>query len=114
MYVITRRFKSLSSVAEAAKRAEAGLAPMMLASSGFKGYHIIDAGGGVGLSVTMFESREDAERVKDRALDWIKQNLSDLYKDEPEVTAGEVIYSARPEAPVGREATSAQTEARPH
>jgi hypothetical protein len=114
MFVITRRFKSLSSVAEAAKRAEVGLAPLMLEATGFKGYHIIDAGGGVGMSVTMFETREDAERVKDRALDWIKQNLSDLYQDEPEVTAGEVIYSARPEGAAAREAASAQTEARPH
>jgi hypothetical protein len=114
MYVITRRFKSISSVAEAAARAETGLAPMMLTATGFKGYHIIDAGGGVGLSVTMFETREDADRVKDRALDWIKQNLSDLYQGEPEVTAGEVIYSARPETPVGREASSAQPEVRPH
>jgi len=114
MYVITRRFKSLSSVSEAAKRAEAGLAPIMLAATGFKGYHIIDAGGGVGMSVSMFETREDAERVKDRALDWIRQNLSDLYQGEPEITAGEVIYSARPDTPVGREAPSAETEARPH
>ncbi|RAK59867.1 hypothetical protein DJ021_08635 [Phenylobacterium hankyongense] len=114
MYVITRRFQSMSSVAEAAARAEAGLAPMLVAATGFKGYHIIDAGGGVGLSVTMFETREDADRVKDRALDWIRQNLSDLYQGEPEVTAGEVIYSARPETMGGREASSVQTEARPH
>ena len=106
MFVITRRFSSISSVAEAAKRAEAGLAPMLVAASGFKGYHIIDAGDGVGLSVTMFETREDAEGVKDRALAWVKQNLSDLYQGEPEVTAGEVIYSARPEAPVGQAASS--------
>jgi hypothetical protein len=114
MYVITRRFKSVGPVAEAARRAEAGLAPMMLAATGFKGYHIIDAGGGVAMSVTMFETREDADRVKDRALAWVKQNLSDLYQGEPEVTAGEVIYSARPEGPAGREASSTQTETRPH
>jgi hypothetical protein len=114
MYVVTRRYRFLSSVTEAAARAEAGLAPMMVAATGFKGYHIIDAGGGVGLSVTMFETREDADRVKDRALDWIKQNLSDLYQGEPEVTAGEVVYSARPETAAGREASSPQTEARPH
>jgi len=114
MYVVTRRYKSLSSVTEAAARAEAGLAPILLATTGFKGYHIIDAGGGVALSVTMFETREDAERVKDRALDWIKQNLSDLYQGEPEATAGEVIYSARPETPVGQQPSAAETEARPH
>jgi hypothetical protein len=114
MYVITRRFKSLGPVAEAARRAETGLAPMMLAATGFKGYHIIDAGGGIALSVTMFETREDADRVKDRALAWVKQNLSDLYQGEPEVTAGEVIYSARPETPAAQEASSTQTEVRPH
>src|SRR5438552_2533729 len=111
MFIITRRFKTLRSVEEAAKRAEAGLAPLMLEATGFKGYHIVDAGGGVGLSVTMFETREDADRVKDRALDWIKQNLSDLYQDEPEVTAGEVIFSARPETGAAR--PEASTEARP-
>ena len=114
MFIITRRFKSLRSVAEAATRAEAGLAPLLLNATGFRGYHIIDAGDGVALSVTMFETREDAERVKDRAMDWIKQNLSDLYQGEPEVTAGEVIYSARPETPVGQEASSTQAEIRPH
>lgn len=114
MFVITRRFKAIRSVAEAAKRAETGLAPMLIAATGFKGYHIIDAGDGVGLSVTMFETREDADRVKDRALDWIRQNLSDLYQGEPEVTAGEVIFSARSETPVGRAASSAETEVRPH
>ena len=114
MFVITRRFSSISSVAEAAKRAETGLAPILLEATGFKGYHIVDAGDGVGLSVTMFETREDAEGVKDRALAWIKQNLSDLYQGEPEVTAGEVIYSARPETPVGQAASSAEAEARPH
>ena len=114
MFIITRRFKSLRSVSEAAKRAEAGLAPLLLNATGFRGYHIIDAGDGVALSVTMFETREDAERVKDRALDWVKQNLSDLYQDEPEVTAGEVIYSARPETTAARAAASESTEARPH
>lgn len=114
MFIVARRYKSIRSVAEAAARAETGLAPMLLQATGFKGYHIIDAGDGVALAVTMFETREDAERVKDRALDWIRQNLSDLYQGEPEVTAGEVIYSARPEAPVGRAASSAETEVRPH
>ncbi|HZZ34855.1 MAG TPA: hypothetical protein VFE03_03955 [Caulobacteraceae bacterium] len=109
MYIITRRFKNLRSVEEGAKRAEAGLAPLMLEATGFKGYHIVDAGGGVALSVTLFETREDAERVAGRALDWIKQNLSDLYEGEPEITAGEVIYSARPEAGAARPAAASET-----
>jgi len=113
MFIITRRIENLRSTAEAAKRAEAGLVPLLQSAAGFKGYHIVAAGDGVGLSVTMFETREDAERVKDRAISWVKENLSDLYTGEPQVTAGEVIFSARPGAVTGK-AASAQPEARPH
>ncbi|MDP3854761.1 hypothetical protein [Phenylobacterium sp.] len=112
MYIITRRIENLRSTAEAAKRAEAGLVPLLQSAVGFKGYHIVDAGGGVGMSVTMFETREDAERVKDRAMTWVKENLSDLFTGEPQITAGEVIFSCRPEVTTGRPA-SAQPEARP-
>jgi hypothetical protein len=112
MYIITRRIEGLRSVTEAARRAEAGLVPLLSQATGFRGYHIVDAGGGVGLSVTMFETREDAERVRDRALAWVKENLSDLHQGEPQVTAGEVIYSARPDAAAGRPA-GAGAEARP-
>jgi hypothetical protein len=113
MFIITRRVEGLRSAAEAAKRAEAGLVPLLEQAAGFKGYHIVDAGDGVGLSVTMFESREDAERVRDRAMAWIKENMSDLWQDEPLITAGEVIYSARPAAAAGRPAAEG-AEARPH
>ncbi|MDP3749186.1 MAG: hypothetical protein Q8Q88_19290 [Phenylobacterium sp.] len=113
MFIITRRIENLRSTAEAAKRAEAGLVPLLQSATGFKGYHIVDAGDGVGLSVTMFETREDAERVKDRAISWVEENLSDLFTGEPQVTAGEVIFSARPEATTGK-AAGAEPEVRPH
>jgi len=111
MFIVTRRYKSIRSVAEAAKRAEAGLAPLLQQATGFKGYHIVDAGGGIALSVTMFDTREDADRVKDQAQNWIKKNLSDLLQGgEPETTAGPVIYSARPEAARGRTAAASKSE----
>jgi len=113
MYIVTRRVEGLRSIAEATQRAEAGLVPLLEQATGFKGYHIVDAGGGVGLSVTMFDSRENAERVRDQAMAWIKANMADLWQGEPLITAGEVVFSARPGAPHERTA-AAGAEARPH
>ena len=113
MFIITRRFKTLGSIEEAARRADAGLVPLLKEAIGFKGYHIVQGEGATAFSVTMLETREDAERVKDRALTWIKANLSDLYQGEPDVTSGEVIYSARPD-PTAAQAAAQAAELRPH
>jgi len=113
MYIITRRVEGLGSVPEAIQRAEAGLVPILEQATGFKGYHIVDAGGGVGLSVTMFDTREDAERVRDQTLTWLRENKS--WEGEPLITAGEVLFSARPGAPHERAAAAGtEAEARPH
>lgn len=113
MYCVTRRFTSMRSVEEAAKRAEAGLAPILQRNPGFRGYYIVDAGDGVGMSITVFESREAAEKSRDEALGWIEKNLSDLYKEPPLITAGETIVRVEAQAAAGRAAETG-AEARPH
>lgn len=114
MFIVTRRIEGLRNVAEAARRAEAGLVPILEQSKGFKGYHIVDGSDGVGLSVALFESRGDAERIRDQAMAWVKANLADLHSGEPVVTAGEVIFSARPGAAAVRPAAAKGAELRPH
>lgn len=90
MYLIIRRFAHMRSVSEAARRAESGIGPMLKQESGFRGYYVFDGGNGVGGSVTLFESRDEALAANDKALAWIKASLSDLLDGEPEITAGEV------------------------
>ena len=106
MYVITRRV-TLRSVEEAAKKAEAGLVPILKRNTGFRGYHILDAGEGVGMSIAVFESREAAERTRAEALAWIDKNLAALYLDEPLMTTGDVILSVQPDEPADRAASAA-------
>jgi hypothetical protein len=113
MYCVTRRFSAMRSVEEAAKRAEAGLAPILQRNPGFRGYYIVDAGDGVGMSITVFDSRQAAEKSRDEALAWIEKNLSDLYKEPPLITGGEVIVRVDAPAAEGRAAETG-AEARPH
>ena len=91
MYVIIRRFTQMRSVSEAARRAESGIGQMLRQAPGFQGYYVFDAGNGVGGSVTLFESRDEALAANDKALAWIRASLSDLLDGEPEITAGEVL-----------------------
>jgi len=96
MYVIIRRFNRLKSVAEAARRAESGIGQLMKRSPGFLGYYVFDGGSGVGGSITLFDSREEALVANDKALAWIRASLTDLIDGEPEITAGEVLASVTP------------------
>jgi len=114
MFCVTRRFSSMSSVQEAANRAEKGVAPILQRNPGFRGYYIIDAGDGVGVSITVFESREAAEQSREEVLGWIEANLSDLYREPPQITAGEVVVAVEAQGAPAREGAGAATQPRAH
>ena len=96
MYMIIRRFAHMRSVSEAARRAESGIGQMLKQAPGFRGYYVFDGGHGVGGSVTLFESRDEALAANEMALAWIRASLSDLLDGEPEITAGEVLAAITP------------------
>jgi hypothetical protein len=96
MYVVIRKFNGLRSVPEAARRAESGIGQLLKQSPGFRGYYIFDCGIGVGGSVTLLESRDEAMAANEKVLAWIRASLSDLIDGEPEITAGEVLASIDP------------------
>jgi len=73
MYLVIRKFSHVSSVAEAARRAESGIGQVLKQSPGFQGYYVFDAGHGVGGSVTLFESRQAAIAANEKALAWIRE-----------------------------------------
>ena len=93
MYVTIRKFSRMRSVPEAARRAETGIGQILKRSPGFQGYYVFDAGGGVGGSVTLFESKETALAANEKALAWVRASLSDLLDGEPEITTGEVLVA---------------------
>ena len=96
MYVVIRKFSQMRSVAQAARRAESGIGQMLKQAPGFRGYYVFDAGNGVGGSVTLFESRDEALAANAKALAWIRASLSDLLDGELEITAGEVLAIVAP------------------
>ncbi|PVE23351.1 hypothetical protein DC522_16405 [Microvirga sp. KLBC 81] len=97
MYVVIRKFSHMHSVPEAARRAESGIGQILRQSPGFQGYYVFDGGNGVGGSVTLFDSRDNALAANEKALSWIRASLADLVQGEPEITAGEVLAVVKPQ-----------------
>jgi hypothetical protein len=93
MYLVIRKFNHISSMAEAARRAESGLGRLLKQSPGFHSYYVFDAGDGVGGSVSLFESKETALAANERALAWIRGSLVDVINGDPDITMGEVLVA---------------------
>jgi len=93
VYLVIRKFNHISSVTEAARRAESGIGQLLKQSPGFRGYYVFDAGGGVGGSVTLFDSKEAAVAANEKALAWIRASLIDVIDGEPEITMGEILVT---------------------
>ncbi len=92
MYAVIRRYKlDPANFDESVRRVEQGLATKVSSSPGFVSYRVLRADNGDAVSVSVFESRDQAEDSAKTVAGWVKENLSDLIPSPPEVTAGEVL-----------------------
>ena len=91
MYATVRRYDGVTDPREAGRRVDEGFVPIISTVSGFLAYYWVDAGDGVMVSTSVFESRDGAEESNSKAADWVKENLASLLPNPPQVTAGEVV-----------------------
>ena len=55
---------------------------------------VVDAEDGIVASISIFEDEEAAEQSNAAAAAWVKESLSDVIAEAPEVTAGEIAFAA--------------------
>jgi heme-degrading monooxygenase HmoA len=92
MYVAIRRMKGQPGVFdEAARRIENGLVPILSSVPGFIEYDVVQVGEDEGLTISVYETQEQAEESNRRAAEWVKENLAPLAAGPLEIVAvGEV------------------------
>jgi hypothetical protein len=76
---------------EAGRRTAEGFVPLLKDVPGFVAYHFADAGGGVMISMSVYEDQSGAEESSKREGEWDAENLAELMPNPPEITAGEVV-----------------------
>ena len=92
MYVAIRRMKGQpGTFDEAMRRIANGFVPILNSVPGFVEYVGVQVGVDVGLTISFFETQEQAEESNRRAAEWVKQNLAPLAAGPHEIVAvGEV------------------------
>jgi len=92
MYTAIRRLKVRpGAFDEALKRDESGLVPLLRSAPGFVEFDLVQVGEDMGVSITIFETQEQADEANRRAADWVKQNIAPLVAGPAETLAvGEV------------------------
>jgi len=89
----TVRNDGMTDPAEAARRVQEGFIPLLREVPGFVAYCVLDAGGGVIVSTSVFDDQAGSEESTKRAADYVRGNLASLIPNPPQVTAGEVVAS---------------------
>lgn len=101
MYMVIRKYTKVRSVADAARRAKSGVGEILRQAHGFRSYHVLDAGDGVGIAVMMFDDRESANAANAKILAFVQASLHDLDLGVPEIAAGEVLVNIEPNGSAG-------------
>ena len=96
MYATIRRYEGATDPRETGRRVNEGFVPIISQIPGFVALYLVDAGGGVMISTSVFEDQSGAEESNRRAADYVRQNLAQLLPKAPQITAGKVVaYKAK-------------------
>ena len=67
-----------------------GFVPLLKKARGFVRYYWLDTGKGEGASLSVFKDKAGADESVLLAADFVKQNMSELLKQKPEVIEGPI------------------------
>lgn len=88
MFASIRKYRS-NSPDEVLRRASSGFVPIISKTPGFVEYYTVNAGNGVIISVSVFDTKAGADESNRLAADWVKQNVASLVAGPPEIMEGE-------------------------
>lgn len=79
-------------VEESIQRIEQGLVPLVSHEPGFVGFYLVRVGEDTGISITIFETREQAEEGNRKSLEWAREQIYPLAQGPAEdIGVGEVV-----------------------
>jgi hypothetical protein len=96
MYATVRRYEGVSDPSEAARHINEGFLPIIREVQGFVAYCWVDAGDGVMISTSVFEDQSGAEETTNRAAEYVRQHMTSILPNPPQITAGEVVAFEAP------------------
>ena len=93
MYTVIRRYDGVPALIEGLERRQDDVRREMTSTPGFVAYYAIRDGKAL-TTVTVAQSRAEAEESTRRVAQWLKENLADIKVRPPDVSGGEVFIHA--------------------
>jgi hypothetical protein len=81
------------SVTELAQRVQKSFVPIIRHIQGFRGYYLLDGGPDVLITISMFDSADEAFASNEKAADWVRNNVLEFTKGMPEVMIGNALIA---------------------
>jgi heme-degrading monooxygenase HmoA len=94
MFATVRKYRvRQGSVEELAQRVRKGFVPLVRQMRGFKGYYLLDGGPDVLITISVFDSADQALASNEKAADWVRNNVLEFTKGMPEFSVGNVLIA---------------------
>jgi len=94
MFSSIRRYSvRRGSVEELSRRVQEGFVPLVRQMKGFRGYYLINGGPDVLITISVFDSADEAFASNEKAADWVRNNALEATRGLPEVMVGDVLIA---------------------
>jgi heme-degrading monooxygenase HmoA len=81
------------SMEELARRVEDSFVPIVRRMPGFRAYYLLDGGPDVLITISMFDSVDEAMESNAKSADWVRNNVLEYTKGLPEVMVGNALIA---------------------
>jgi heme-degrading monooxygenase HmoA len=94
MFISIRKYNVRRGSAEKlAQSVRDGFVPLMRGMRGFRGYYLLDGGPDVLITISMFDSADEAIASNETAAEWVRNNVLEFTKGMPEVMIGNALIA---------------------
>ena len=94
MFISIRKYNvRRGSAEELARRVGERFVPMIRQMPGFRGYYLLDGGPDVLITISIFDSADEAFASNEKAADWVRNNVLEFTKGMPEVMVGNALIA---------------------
>jgi heme-degrading monooxygenase HmoA len=94
MFTTIRKYNiRRGSADELARHVREGFVPLIRQMEGFRSYYLLDGGPNVLITISRFNSAEEAFASNEKAADWVRNNVLEFTKGMPEIMAGQTLIA---------------------
>jgi hypothetical protein len=80
-------------VPQLAQRVQDDFVPLIRQVPGFRGYYLLDGGPDVLVTISIFDSADEAFASNETAANWVRDNVLEFTRGMPEVMVGNALVA---------------------